>query len=164
MSHWTSESSVGCRWCCQTVRPAATPSYSEEPIMNTIKRVMLTCVVVAGELVAVPVLADERTADATAKEACIRACNECLQACRECLVGCEGEACRTSCLPCIEICRTCIALMEFDSPFADEMCEVCEAACEQCADDCLRCADDPGAKKCAEACKRRHDACEAMGH
>lgn len=70
--------------------------------------------------------ADAPHADATGKDACIKACNECLRACRECIMGCDCPGCEKTCLTRIETCRTCIALLEYDSALAKEMCEFCE--------------------------------------
>ena len=37
--------------------------------------------------------ADAPHADAAAKDACIKACNECLRVCRECILGCDCAGC-----------------------------------------------------------------------
>ena len=106
--------------------------------------------------------AAETKMDPVAKENCIKACNECLRACRECLVHGGCPACDKTCLTCLETCRACVAMMEYDSPLAKDMCKVCEEACKQCAAECNKCADMPHAKKCAEACKKCEDACRAL--
>lgn len=72
--------------------------------------------------------AAESKLDPVAKENCIKACNECLRACRECLIHGGCPACDKTCLTCIETCRACVALMEYDSPLAKEMCKVCVCA------------------------------------
>lgn len=100
--------------------------------------------------------------DAVAREHCIKACNACLQACRECAVRGDCPECDRACLTCIETCRTCVALLEFDSPLAKEMCRVCEEACKQCADECIKMRDMPHARRCAEECRKCQDACKAV--
>ena len=106
--------------------------------------------------------AAETKMDPVAKENCIKACNECLRACRECLIGGGCPACDKMCLTCLETCRACVAMMEYDSPLAKQMCKVCEEACKQCAAACNRCSDMPHAKKSAEACKKCEDACRSL--
>ena len=83
--------------------------------------------------------------------------------CQRSEVGAEPRS-RSGALACLAtgLCRECVAMMEYDSPLAGEMCEVCEEACEACAEECEKCGDMPCCKKCAEACEKCHDACEAM--
>ena len=143
----------------------ATVSLSREcgePTMNRVSVIASLLLCLGLSLFGASAHAAETKLDPVAKDNCIKACNECLRACRECLIKGGCPACDKTGLTCIETCRACVALMEYDSPLAKEMCKVCEEACKQCAGECNKCIDMPHAKKCAEACKKCEEACRAM--
>lgn len=101
-------------------------------------------------------------------QSCIAACQACAIACDTCLAGCLDEqdvkmmtACIKLDIDCSKICYLAISFMATNSPYANEVCELCATICEACAEACGK-HDNDHCKACAEACKKCAEACRSM--
>ncbi|MBU8701622.1 four-helix bundle copper-binding protein [Bacillus paralicheniformis] len=100
-------------------------------------------------------------------EECIKACRECLEACNHCFDKClmeEDAGMMAECIrldrECAEMCGFALQAMTRNSPYAEDICQLCAKVCEACGnecslhkhDHCQLCAESCFA--CAEACKK----------
>lgn len=101
-------------------------------------------------------------------QSCIEACQACAITCDTCIAACLDEqdvkmmtACIKHDMDCSKICYLAISFMATNSPYADQICELCATICEACATECSKHHNDH-CKACAEACRKCAEACRSM--
>ncbi|MEK3993006.1 MULTISPECIES: four-helix bundle copper-binding protein [Robertmurraya] len=99
-------------------------------------------------------------------EQCIKACLECMEACNVCFDACLKE--NHMMADCIRMDRLCADMCEFaakamqtNSPFIQQICQLCADICEACGNECKKHNHDH-CQKCAEVCFRCADECRRM--
>jgi len=101
-------------------------------------------------------------------QSCMEACQACAVACDTCIAGCLHEqdvkmmaACIKLDLDCSKICTLAVGFMATNSPYAQQVCELCAIICEACAAECAKHHNDH-CQACAAACKKCAEACRSM--
>jgi hypothetical protein len=101
-------------------------------------------------------------------ESCIDACLRCMAACNYCASMClqeedveEMKNCIRNDMECAVLCNVAAQMMSMDSPFAMDVCEICERACRKCAEECSR-HDNDHCQECANACNECAEECATM--
>ncbi len=109
----------------------------------------------------------EKYKNTDSKEEHIDACIACAEACKACAEACQEmdgmENCVKLCNDCAAICDAYITLLESESTFCDEVCNVFVNICEACQVECKLhedCEDCEECVECAEACKACIVTCE----
>ena len=101
-------------------------------------------------------------------QVCIDACIECIDACNVCFDACLEEdhmKMMADCIrldrECADICALAVKSMQSNSPFANEICNLCAVICKACGEECQK-HDHDHCQKCAGACFKCADACLSM--
>ena len=103
-------------------------------------------------------------------EECISDCFSCYEQCTVCLSHCMSmggehvEAKHLSLMmECAQLCSTSASFMQFNSPFAIELCQVCAKVCDACASSCDEVdPEDPVMQECSAMCRQCADSCRNM--
>ncbi|WP_412104690.1 four-helix bundle copper-binding protein [Viridibacillus arenosi] len=93
---------------------------------------------------------------------------EYLEACNTCFDSCLKEddvKMMTKCIrydrACADACMFAIQAMVSNSPFIDEICNLCADICERCAEECAK-HNHEHCQQCARTCQKCADACRNM--
>ncbi|WP_127762533.1 four-helix bundle copper-binding protein [Peribacillus asahii] len=88
----------------------------------------------------------------------MEACNTCYDAC----LKSEDVKMMASCIrfdrECADICALAAKAMQSNSPFAEQICQLCADICEACGDECKK-HNHEHCQMCAESCFRCTEAC-----
>jgi hypothetical protein len=101
-------------------------------------------------------------------QSCIDACLDCAQACEQCADACLGEkdvAKMAECIrtdrDCASMCWTTATLMNRNSQFSAQACELLAQFCEACAQECEK-HDMQHCQDCANSCRKCAAECREM--
>ncbi|TVP88673.1 MAG: four-helix bundle copper-binding protein [Alkalicoccus sp.] len=101
------------------------------------------------------------------KEELTKILHECMEACNHCYDACLQEEDVNMMANCIRLDRECADICGFteqalqrDTPFLEELLQVCETVCKACADECRQHSHDH-CRHCAEMCDRCAEACRS---
>jgi hypothetical protein len=103
---------------------------------------------------------------------CIDDCLACFQECMSCIPHCLSQGGKhvepshiKLMMACAEMCNVSAKLMQLQSEFAFEHCQLCAKICDACADSCSKIdPDDSMMQRCAEMCRQCADSCRKMAH
>nr|WP_285853319.1 four-helix bundle copper-binding protein [Sporosarcina luteola] len=90
---------------------------------------------------------------------------ECLEECNTCFDACLKEEDVKMMADCIRLDRECADVCAFaaqaitrNSPFTNQILELCADVCDRCAEECAK-HDEDHCKRCAESCRKCAEAC-----
>jgi hypothetical protein len=103
-------------------------------------------------------------------EQCIRDCLACYQECMTCIPHCLSIGGKhsehrhiTLMMECAQLCNMSATLMQLQSEFSAELCQLCARVCDACAESCASIdSEDEMMKRCAEMCRRCAQSCRQM--
>ncbi|SEA40769.1 protein of unknown function [Thalassobacillus cyri] len=98
----------------------------------------------------------------------IEVLHECMEACNHCYTSCLQEDNVKEMAECIRLDRECADICAFfeqsltrDTPYVQELAQLCAKACRDCGEECAK-HDHDHCQKCAEACRKCADECEKL--
>ncbi|WP_408006257.1 four-helix bundle copper-binding protein [Pseudalkalibacillus sp. A8] len=69
-----------------------------------------------------------------------------------------SDDCEKLMLECFDICSYTITALQRETPFAKEICQLCELICEACGNECSQ-SESPETQKCADICYEVAESC-----
>ncbi|WP_085505930.1 four-helix bundle copper-binding protein [Thalassobacillus devorans] len=98
----------------------------------------------------------------------IETLHECMESCNHCYISCLGEEHVKEMAECIRLDRECADICSLfeqsltrDTPYVQELAQLCAKACRDCGEECAK-HDHDHCQKCAEACRKCADECEKL--